>query len=143
MKVKTHEIAFFLLILRIEIDKIQYMDEISVIGIKNVTGNEFFFEGHFPDNPVMPGVLQIEAMGQVGGILVLKSMKKDPSNFILYFAGLESFRFRKRVVPGDTLIMKMEFIAPIKRGIAKMKGEAYVSNELVCEGVLTAVIAEK
>ena len=136
-KILSHRFPFLL------IDKVLYMDEVRIVGLKNVTANEFFFEGHFPGNPIMPGVLQIEAMGQAGGILVLKTMKSNPSKTILYFAGLESFRFRKQVIPGDTLIMKMEFVAPLKRGIAKMKGEAYVSNELVCEGILTAVVAKK
>ena len=136
-KILSHRFPFLL------IDKVLYMDEVRIVGLKNVTANEFFFEGHFPGNPIMPGVLQIEAMGQAGGILVLKTMKSDPSKTVLYFAGLESFRFRKQVLPGDTLIMKMEFVAPFKRGIAKMKGEAYVSNELVCEGILTAVVAKK
>jgi UDP-3-O-[3-hydroxymyristoyl] N-acetylglucosamine deacetylase/3-hydroxyacyl-[acyl-carrier-protein] dehydratase len=91
----------------------------------------------------MPGVLIIEAMGQVGGILVLKSIKNDLKNSVLYFVGLENFKFRRKVIPGDVLIMKMEFIVPIKRGLAKMKGEVYVGEELVCEGVLTAIVGKK
>ena len=126
------------------VDKIVEMngDEYG-IGVKNVTINEPFFQGHFPKNPIMPGVLIIEAMGQVGGILVLKSVKKDLKNNLLYFVGLENFKFRRKVIPGDILIMKMEFIVPIKRGLAKMKGEVYVGEELVCEGVLTAIVGKK
>ena len=91
----------------------------------------------------MPGVLIIEAMGQVGGILVLKSIKNYLKNSVLYFVGLENFKFRRKVIPGDVLIMKMEFIVPIKSGLAKMKGEVYVGEELVCEGVLTAIVGKK
>ena len=122
------------------VDKITYLDESEVVGIKNVTVNEIFFNGHFPGNPVMPGVLQIEALAQVGGILVMSSIE-EPEKHIPYLAGIENFRFRKMVSPGDTLIMRLRFIAPIKRGIAKMKAEAFVGNNLVSEGNMTATIS--
>ena len=123
------------------VDKITYLDDSEVIGIKNVTVNESFFDGHFPENPVMPGVLQIEALAQVGGILVMNSID-EPDKHIPYLAGIENFRFRKMVIPGDTLVMRTRFLAPIKRGIAKMKAEAFVGNELVGEGNMTATISK-
>jgi UDP-3-O-[3-hydroxymyristoyl] N-acetylglucosamine deacetylase/3-hydroxyacyl-[acyl-carrier-protein] dehydratase len=124
------------------VDKIVYMDENSVIGIKNVTINEPFFQGHFPGNPVMPGVLQIEAMAQTGGLLVLSSVP-DPENYWTYFLAIENCRFKKMVVPGDTLVFKCELLSPIKRGIAKMQGQAFVGNHLVCEAVMSASIVRK
>ena len=122
------------------VDKITYLDESEVVGVKNVTVNEDFFNGHFPGNPVMPGVLQIEALAQVGGILVMNSIE-EPEKHIPYLAGIENFRFRKMVSPGDTLVMRLRFIAPIKRGIAKMKAEAFIGNNLVSEGNMTATIS--
>ncbi len=124
------------------IDKIFHLDDITVAGVKNVTMNEPFFQGHFPGNPVMPGVLQIEAMAQIGGILVMNTVP-DPENYWTYFLGVENFKFRKMVFPGDTLVIRCDLMAPIRRGYAKMKGVAYVGNNLVCEGVMTAVIVRK
>ncbi len=124
------------------IDKIIHLDEESVAGVKNVSFNEHFFLGHFPGNPVMPGVLQVEAMAQIGGILVLNTVP-DPENYWTYFLSIENFRFRKMVLPGDTIIIKCDLLAPIKRGIAKMSGRAYVGNTLVCEGTMTASIVRK
>lgn len=124
------------------IDKIFHLDESTVAGVKNVTINEPFFQGHFPGNPIMPGVLQIEAMAQTGGILVLNTVP-DPENYWTYFLGIDNCRFRRMVTPGDTLIFKCELLAPIKRGIAKMKGYAYVGNKLVSEAELSASIVRK
>jgi UDP-3-O-[3-hydroxymyristoyl] N-acetylglucosamine deacetylase/3-hydroxyacyl-[acyl-carrier-protein] dehydratase len=124
------------------VDRIYYLDDTVVAGIKNVTINEPFFQGHFPGNPVFPGVLQIEAMAQTGGILVLNTVP-DPENYWTYFLSIESCRFRKMVVPGDTVIFKCELLAPIKRGIAKMQGQAFVAGTLVCEAVVCASIVRK
>lgn len=124
------------------IDKIIHLDDSSVTGIKNVTMNEPFFQGHFPNNPVMPAVLQIEAMAQIGGILVLNTVP-DPENYWTYFLGIDNSRFRKMVLPGDTLIMRCELSQPIKRGIAKMTAKAYVGNTLVSEGAMTASIVRR
>lgn len=124
------------------LDKIFYLDESTVGGVKNVTINEPFFMGHFPGNPVMPGVLQIEAMAQTGGILVLSTVP-DPENYWAYLLSIDDCRFRKVVVPGDTIIFKCELLHPIRRGIARMKGEAYVAGNLVCEAVLSASIVRK
>lgn len=124
------------------VDKIFHLDETSVAGIKNVTMNEPFFEGHFPGNPVMPGVLQIEAMAQTGGILVLSTVP-DPENYWAYLLSIDKCRFRKMVIPGDTIVFKCELMFPIRRGIAKMRGEAFVAGNLVCEAELSASLVKK
>ena len=124
------------------IDKIIYLDDNTVVGVKNVTMNEYYFMGHFPNNPVMPGVMQIEAMAQTGGILVISSVP-DPENYWPYLVGIENCRFRKSVIPGDTVIFKCELLAPIRRGIAKMIGKAYVSGQVVCEAEMTASLVRK
>lgn len=124
------------------IDKIFHLDDETVAGIKNVSMNEPFFQGHFPGNPVMPGVLQIEAVAQIGGILAMNTLD-DPENYWTYFLGIENFKFRKMVIPGDTLIIRCDLLAPIRRGFVKMKGTAYVGNNLVCEGTMTAVLTRK
>ncbi|MBX0289913.1 bifunctional UDP-3-O-[3-hydroxymyristoyl] N-acetylglucosamine deacetylase/3-hydroxyacyl-ACP dehydratase [Hymenobacter sp. HSC-4F20] len=124
------------------IDKIIHLDASTVTGVKNVTMNEPFFPGHFPGNPVMPGVLQIEAMAQTGGILVLNTVP-DPENYWTYFLGIENCRFRRMVKPGDTIIFKCDLTAPIKRGIAKMSGKAYVNGKVVMEAEMSASIVRK
>lgn len=124
------------------VDKIVKMEENEIIGIKNVTGNEEFFQGHFPNNPVFPGVLQIEALAQVGGVLAL-SQQEDPYGWDTYFLKIDNCKFKSMVFPGDTLILKMSFTQPIRRGICIMKGEAYVGNRLITEADLVAKIQKR
>ncbi|MDR0970833.1 MAG: bifunctional UDP-3-O-[3-hydroxymyristoyl] N-acetylglucosamine deacetylase/3-hydroxyacyl-ACP dehydratase [Bacteroidales bacterium] len=123
------------------VDKIIETGDDYVVGIKNVTGNEDFFNGHFPSEPVMPGVLIVEAMGQTGGILVLKDYP-DPENYTTYFLKIDGVKFRGKVVPGDTLIFRLFLTEPVRRGLVKMKGEAYVGNKLVMEAELMAQISK-
>jgi UDP-3-O-[3-hydroxymyristoyl] N-acetylglucosamine deacetylase/3-hydroxyacyl-[acyl-carrier-protein] dehydratase len=135
-KVLPHKFPFLL------VDKIIELSDKHVVGIKNVTFNEPFFQGHFPQNPVMPGVLQLEAMAQVGAILALNNIE-DPQNFDTYFLKIDKAKFKQKVIPGDTLILKLELISPIRRGICEMKGTAYVGNKLVTEAELVAQIIRK
>lgn len=123
------------------VDKILQMDHSSIIGLKNITMNEGFFTGHFPNEPLMPGVLQVEAMAQVGGILVLNSVP-DPENYHTYFLKIDKVRFKRKVVPGDTLVFKLALKAPVRRGIVTMTGQAFVGKTVVMEGELTAQIAK-
>lgn len=123
------------------VDKIFELTDKSVIGTKNVTMNEPFFVGHFPDKPVMPGVLQIEAMAQTGGILALSTVE-DPENYLTYFIKIDNVKFKQQVVPGDTLIFKLELISPIRRGICHMQGYAYANDKLACEAELMAQIVK-
>ncbi len=135
MDILPHRSPFLL------VDKIYELTDSLVIGMKNVTMNEPFFVGHFPGKPVMPGVLQVEAMAQTGGILALKSVP-DPENYLTYFMKIDNVRFKQQVVPGDTLIFKLELLAPIRRGICQMQGYAFVNGKLATEAVLMAQIVK-
>jgi len=124
------------------VDKVISMSENEIIGVKNITGNEQLFQGHFPNNPVFPGVLQIEALAQCGGILALKK-QDDPFGWNTYFLKIDNCKFKSMVFPGDTLILKMKFLKPIRRGICIMRGEAYVGDRIVAEGDLVAKIEKR
>jgi len=124
------------------IDKILEMSDKHVVGVKNVTMNEPFFKGHFPGDPVMPGVLQVEAMAQTGGILVLSTVP-DPENYVTYFLKLIEVKFRHKVLPGDTLVFHLDLVSPIRRGICHMKGYAMVGNTVVMEAELMAQIVKR
>ena len=123
------------------VDKVIEIGEKYIIGVKNMTGNEEFFQGHFPQEPVMPGVLQIEAMAQIGGLLVL-SQVEDPERYSTYFLKIDNVKFRNKVVPGDTLIFRLQMMSEIRRGIANMKGYAFIGERLVSGAEFTAQIVK-
>ena len=123
------------------VDKVIAMGPTSIVGIKNVTSNEPFFQGHFPEEPVMPGVLQVEAMAQCGGLLVLYQLE-EPERWSTYFMKLDDVKFRKKVVPGDTLLFRVELLAPVRHGISSMKGYMFVGDQVVAEATFTAQIVK-
>ena len=135
MKLLPHRPPFLL------IDRIIELSDNHVVGMKNVTMNESFFIGHFPGAPVMPGVLQVEAMAQCGGILVLSTVP-DPENYLTYFMKMNNVKFKQKVLPGDTLIFKAELMGPIRRGICHMQSYGYANNKLVVEAELMAQIVK-
>ncbi len=135
MRLMPHRPPFLL------IDKILELSDSHVVGLKNVTMNEPFFVGHFPKEPVMPGVLQVEALAQTGGILVLASVP-DPENYSTYFIKIDKVKFKRKVIPGDTLIFKIELIEPIRRGIVHMQGYGYVGDAVAVEAELMAQVAK-
>ncbi|MCO5238573.1 MAG: bifunctional UDP-3-O-[3-hydroxymyristoyl] N-acetylglucosamine deacetylase/3-hydroxyacyl-ACP dehydratase [Chitinophagaceae bacterium] len=134
-KTLPHRFPFLL------VDKIIELTDTKIVGIKNVTFNEPFFVGHFPGNPVMPGVLQIEALAQTGGILAINAL--PPGEYDTYFVKMDNARFRLKVVPGDTMILKMELKAPIRRGMCEMQGTVYVGNKIATEATLMAQLVKR
>ncbi len=134
-KTLPHRFPFLL------VDKIIELTDKHIIGIKNVTFNEWFFQGHFPNNPVMPGVLQIEALAQTGGLLAINGMPEG--KYDTYFLKIDNCKFKQKVVPGDTMILKMELTAPIRRGICEMKGTVYVGGKLATEADLVAQVIKR
>ena len=133
MKILPHREPFLL------IDKILELSPTHIVGVKNVSMNEDFFRGHFPGNPIMPGVLLVEAMAQTGGVLVLKNVP-DPQNYLTYFLKIENARFKNKVLPGDTVVFVLHLLEPIRRGLCRMRGTAYVNEKAVMEAVLLAQI---
>jgi len=124
------------------VDKILAMSDEDIVGVKNVTMNEYFFQGHFPGEPIMPGVIQIEAMAQVGGVFILSRMP-DPENYTPFFLKIMDVKFRYKVVPGDTLIFYLKLASPVRRGIVHMYSNAYVAGRLVTEGEMMAQLVRK
>jgi len=133
MKLLPHRDPFLL------IDKILELSPTHVVGVKNVSMNEDYFRGHFPGNPVMPGVLLVEAMAQVGGVLVLKTVP-DPENYLTYFLKIENAKFKNKVLPGDTVVFVLHLLEPIRRGLCRMRGTAYVNEKAVMEADMLAQI---
>jgi UDP-3-O-[3-hydroxymyristoyl] N-acetylglucosamine deacetylase/3-hydroxyacyl-[acyl-carrier-protein] dehydratase len=121
------------------VDKVIALGPTTIVGVKNVTSNEPFFQGHFPEEPVMPGVLMVEAMAQCGGLLVLNTVE-EPERWSTYFMKIDNVKFRQKVVPGDTLIFKVELLAPVRHGISSMKGYMFVGDNVVAEATFTAQI---
>ena len=136
IKILPHRPPFLL------VDKIFELSKTHVVGLKNVTMNEPFFAGHFPGAPVMPGVLQIEAMAQAGGVLLLNTVP-DPENYLTFFMKMDNVKFKRPVKPGDTLILKLELISPIRRGICHMRGSIFANGNLMTEGELMAQIIKR
>ncbi len=134
-KTLPHRFPFLL------VDKIIELSDNHIVGIKNVTVNEWFFQGHFPNNPVMPGVLQIEALAQTGGILCINAMPEG--QYDTYFLKIDNCKFKQKVVPGDTMILKMELSAPVRRGICEMKGTVYVGGKVATEADLVAQVVKR
>lgn len=134
-KILPHSFPFLL------VDKIVSLNEQEVIAVKNITGDQYFFQGHFQGEPLMPGVLQLEAMAQAGGVLVLHD-KENPEKWSTYFVKIESAKFKGKVVPGDTLLIRMELTRPVRRGLCLMHGEAFVGDRMVCEADMMAQIVE-
>lgn len=125
------------------VDKVIEITPTYIVGVKNVTFNENYFMGHFPGNPIFPGVLQMEALAQTGGILALTTLSDGQEQWDTYFLKMDNVKFKAKVVPGDTLILKMELMSPIRRGIIQMMGTAYVGSKIVSEGELTAQIVKR
>jgi UDP-3-O-[3-hydroxymyristoyl] N-acetylglucosamine deacetylase/3-hydroxyacyl-[acyl-carrier-protein] dehydratase len=123
------------------VDKVIELTDTCIVGIKNVTFNEPFFPGHFPNNPVMPGVLQIEALAQTGGILAINTL--PPGDYDTYFVKIDNCKFKLKVVPGDTMILKMELMGPIRRGLCEMHGTVYVGNKIATEAILMAQLVKR
>ncbi|MDY4409741.1 MAG: bifunctional UDP-3-O-[3-hydroxymyristoyl] N-acetylglucosamine deacetylase/3-hydroxyacyl-ACP dehydratase [Prevotella sp.] len=123
------------------VDKVVAMGATTIVGVKNVTANEPFFQGHFPEEPVMPGVLQIEAMAQCGGLLVLSQLE-EPEKWSTYFLKIDGVKFRRKVVPGDTLLFRVELLSPVRHGISSMKGYMFVGDQVVSEATFTAQIVK-
>ena len=135
IKILPHKHPFLL------VDKVLRKDDKSIIAIKNVTADEYFFQGHFPGDPIYPGVLLLETMAQAGGVLILSDIE-DPENYGTYFLKIENAKFKEKVVPGDTLILKLELTEPVRRGICQMRGRAWVGQKLVCEAEMMAQVVK-
>lgn len=136
-KLLPHRYPFLL------VDKILFKSKTSIIGVKNVTANESFFQGHFPDEPIMPGVLLVEAMAQTGGVLMIGNMEDGEGEFSTYFAKIDNIKFRKKVIPGDTVVMKLVLTGPLTRGMAYMRGQCFTGGTLAAEGEFMAQIIKK
>jgi UDP-3-O-[3-hydroxymyristoyl] N-acetylglucosamine deacetylase/3-hydroxyacyl-[acyl-carrier-protein] dehydratase len=136
MKKLPHRYPFLM------VDQVLELSQSRIIAMKQVTMNEWFFEGHFPNNPTFPGVLQVEALAQTGGILALANTP-DEEVWDTYFLKIDNCKFRDRVLPGDTLVFKMELLEPIRRGIVHMQGTCYVGSKIVSEAELTALIQKR